>query len=98
MVDHDAFDATELASAYLDGEVTEVERARVEGDRVHVTVAHPGDRPGAERDLTGDDRQEVRRSRGDEEDEEVLTHGPGSPLSPRRRARPRWLRAAGSRR
>jgi hypothetical protein len=33
MADHDEFDATELASAYLDGEVSDVERARVEGDR-----------------------------------------------------------------
>jgi hypothetical protein len=32
MADHDEFDDTELASAYLDGEVSEVERARVEGD------------------------------------------------------------------
>jgi hypothetical protein len=39
MADHDAFDATELASAYLDGEVTDVERARVEGDRELLAVA-----------------------------------------------------------
>jgi hypothetical protein len=32
MADHDESDDTELASAYLDGEVSEVERARVEGD------------------------------------------------------------------
>jgi hypothetical protein len=32
MPDHDEFDATELASAYLDGEVSDVERAQVEGD------------------------------------------------------------------
>ena len=32
MADHDEFDASELASAYLDGEVSDVERARVESD------------------------------------------------------------------
>jgi hypothetical protein len=32
MADHDNFDAIELASAYLDGEATADERARVEGD------------------------------------------------------------------
>jgi hypothetical protein len=32
MADHDEFDASELASAYLDGEVSDDERARVESD------------------------------------------------------------------
>jgi hypothetical protein len=32
MADHDEFDASELASAYLDGEVSDAERARVESD------------------------------------------------------------------
>ena len=41
---------------------------------VHVPVAHPRDRAGAERDLARDDGQEIGDRGGDQEDEGVLTH------------------------
>jgi hypothetical protein len=61
MADHDNLDAVELASAYLDGEATADERARVEGDpallaeverlrRVRDAVATTASAPAAQRD------------------------------------------------
>jgi hypothetical protein len=61
MADHDNLDAVELASAYLDGEATADERARVEGDpallaeverlrRVRDAVAATSPAPPAQRD------------------------------------------------
>ena len=46
------------------------------GDRlgVHVAVADLGHRAGAQRDLAGDDREQVGDRRGHQEDEEVLPH------------------------
>ena len=57
-------------------EAAEQRQAAEVGDRfrVDVAVAHPGHRAGAQRDLAGEDREQVGDRRGDEEDREVLAH------------------------
>ena len=70
--------------------------------RVHVAVAHPGDRTGPDRQLAGEDAEQVADDAGHQEDEEVLTHGPGRLRRWRRarvgrRARPLQLGARGPR-
>ena len=73
------------------GHATEV------GDRgrVHVAVAHAGHGTGPDRQLAGEDAQQVADDTGHEEDEQVLTHGPGRPPA-KHRARGRARRRARS--
>ena len=58
------------------GQAAQHREAAEVGDRlrVHVAVADRGDGAGAQRDLPGDDGEQVGHRQGDQEDEEVLPH------------------------